>query len=1236
MSSSGSYTVTVTNGAGCSATSSSVNVVVNALPTVSGGPNQTSCSGTPITLSGSGANSYTWNNGVSNGVAFTPASTQTYTVTGTAANGCTNTAQVTVTVSAVPTVSAGANQVVCQGGSVTLNGSGAATYTWNNNVQNGVAFTPLATQTYIVTGTSANGCQGTSQVTVTVNQLPTVGAGVNQAICTGNSVTLNATGASSYAWSNGVQNGIAFTPASTQTYTVTGTANNGCTNTAQVTVTVNATPTVSAGNNQSVCAGTAVTLSGSGASTYTWNNGVSNGVAFTPASTQTYTLTGTAANGCTNTAQVTVTVNALPSVSAGSNQTICAGTAVTLSGSGATTYVWNNGITNGVSFTPASTQTYTVTGTAANGCTNTAQVTVTVNALPTANAGTNALINCVNYPFGVSVGAAPQAGNTYSWSTSTGLSATNIANPLANPAATTTYTLTVTQTNTGCSASSQVVISVNNAAPQANAGQSATITCVNNTGGVLLGNNPTGGLTYAWSPSTGLSANNIANPIASPASTTTYTLSVTNVSNGCTGTGTVTVTVNTTQPTVNAGPNQSICSGQSVTLTATGANTYTWNNGAIQGVAFNPTSTQTYTVQGTNSANGCQGTAQVTVTVNALPTVSAGQGQTVCLGTAVTLNGSGAASYTWSNGVNNGVAFTPVSTQTYTVTGTAANGCTNSAQVTVTVNPLPSVNAGPDQSVCAGTAVTLSGSGANTYTWNNGVSNGVAFTPTTTQTYTVTGTNANGCQNTDQITVTVNVLPAPTVVANGTAPYCPGTNVVLSTTAIAGYTYQWYFGQNIINGAVSASYTVTTAGTYSVKVTAPGGCFATSNSIMVSYLNPTITAQGPTNICQGGSVVLQTASGTGFQYTWMKNGMSMLNASNNATFTATSPGTYTVKIVTPSGCVMYSNPITVSFLVNPTASINASGSLNICAGSSVTLSAANNANAVTYQWRKNGINISGATAQTYVVTQSGTYTVVIANQACPSTSAVVSNSLTVQVFPVPNPIISATATVVTPGVSVTLSTANGVGNTYQWYKLLGTTWLALPGATQSTYTTSSSGSFRVKVTNMYGCWKYSNSITIASSQMPEQGVTCLSDGIHVKHEAAVPLQGTWYEETTVVRTRIAAEWNEGAQEWVLTGKTEGNFVFVTMEEEVEMQWMRVVDGCRERTLVAYPNPTWNVVYLKGLEASEKHYELHDVMGRVVSVGNLSSAQNAIDMSDLAPGTYRLMLQGYGVIAILKE
>jgi hypothetical protein len=203
---------------------------VNALPTVSAGNNQTVCAGTAITLTGSGANSYSWNNGVSNGVAFTPAATQTYTVTGTDANGCTNTAQTTVSVNALPTVSAGQNQAVCTGTSVTLNGTGAVSYTWNNNVQNGVAFTPNVTQTYTVTGTDANGCANTAQITVTVNPLPTVNAGADTTVCDSDfPITISASGNPnlSYSWSNGTTT-QQTTVNTAGTYTVTVTDGFGC------------------------------------------------------------------------------------------------------------------------------------------------------------------------------------------------------------------------------------------------------------------------------------------------------------------------------------------------------------------------------------------------------------------------------------------------------------------------------------------------------------------------------------------------------------------------------------------------------------------------------------------------------------------------------------------------------------------------------------------------------------------------------------------------------------------------------------------------------------------------------------------------------------------------------------------------------------------------------------------------------------------------------------------------
>ncbi|WP_341901962.1 gliding motility-associated C-terminal domain-containing protein [Fluviicola taffensis] len=380
----GTYNFTVDvndNGSLCSSTTT---VTVNALPAVNAGTNSSICIGGSVTLSGSGAQSYTWNNGATDGVAFNPTVNQTYTVTGTDANGCQNTDQVDLVVNPLPTVSAGAPQAVCQGASVILSGAGAQSYTWNNSVTNGISFTPGSTQTYTVTGTDANGCQNTGQVVVTVNPLPLVEAGLPQAVCQGTSVTLSGSGAQSYTWNNGGIDNVPFTPNATLTYTCTGTDANGCQNTDQVIVTVNPSPTVNAGNDQVVCAGTSVTLSASGASNYVWNNGVTNGIAFTPGSTQTYTVT-VSVNGCQSTDQVTVTVNALPIVNAGADQSICIGSELTLSGSGAQNYIWNNGVTDGVSFTPGSTQTYTVTGTDANGCTDTDQITVTIVLIPNAS-----------------------------------------------------------------------------------------------------------------------------------------------------------------------------------------------------------------------------------------------------------------------------------------------------------------------------------------------------------------------------------------------------------------------------------------------------------------------------------------------------------------------------------------------------------------------------------------------------------------------------------------------------------------------------------------------------------------------------------------------------------------------------------------------------------------------------------------------------------------------------------
>lgn len=431
------------------------------LPVVNAGPDQTACSGASVTLSGSGAVSYSWDNGVTNGVPFTPGASGTYTVTGTDAAGCTDTDQVDVNVGTNPTVNAGPDQSVCPNASVILTGSGAVNYSWTNGVTNGVAFVPASTQTYTLTGTDAAGCQGTDQVTVTVHSLPPVNAGPDQDVCPGGLVTLSGSGASSYSWTGGVTNGIAFAPNATQTYTVTGTDANGCQNTDQVQVVVNTLPNVSAGADQSICQGGSVTLSGSGAVSYSWNNSVINGVQFSPSGTQTYTVTGTDANGCVNTDQVVVTVNPLPAINAGADQTICAGTPVTLSGSGGVGYAWTGGVTNGVSFTPGiGPVSYTVTGTDAAGCTNTDQVTITVVPQPISDINSAGPLS--GYPgLTVTFSNASQFATSYGWDFDNGQ--TDVTSSLAETASGTfsspgTYTVELTATNGICSDVSQMVV----------------------------------------------------------------------------------------------------------------------------------------------------------------------------------------------------------------------------------------------------------------------------------------------------------------------------------------------------------------------------------------------------------------------------------------------------------------------------------------------------------------------------------------------------------------------------------------------------------------------------------------------------------------------------------------------------------------------------------------------------------------------------------------------------------
>ncbi len=916
----GTYTVTLTS-ANASGTSTPVSqtITVSATPTVAAS-NASVCLGSSTNLTATGATSYSWNTGATtSSISVTPTVTTNYSVTGTT-NGCTNTKTLSVTVSANPTVAV-TNTNVCLGSSVNITASGATTYSWNTGATtSSISVTPTVNTTYTVVGTNSVGCANTKTVSVTVNTTPTVAVN-NATVCSGTAANLTATGATSYSWNTGATtSSISVTPTVTSIYTVTGTNTVGCANTKTVSVTVNALPAVAV-SSTTICAGSTGTLVASGANTYTWNTGATGAnVAVSPTVSTTYTVTGTSTAGCVKTATASVTVGSAPSIAVNSS-TICSGSTTTLSASGVTTYTWSTGAnTSSISVTPSASTVYTVTGNL-SGCTATATktVSVTVNATPTV-AISNATV-CS----GTAANLVASGATSYSWNT--GATTASIS---VTPTVTSNYT--VTGTTNGCVNTKTVSVTVK-----------ATPTIAVNSASICSGAsanlNASGATTYSWS--TGANSPNIS---VSPTVTTNYT--VTGTTNGCVNTKTTTVTVNAT-PTV-AVSNATICSGTAANLTATGATTYSWNTGATtSSISVNPPTTTSYTVTGSNS--GCNNTTTVTVTVKATPTVAVSNA-TICSGTAINLTATGATTYSWNTGaLTSSISVSPSTTTNYTVTGTT-NGCVNTKTTSVVVNITPTV-AVNNATLCTGSSVNLSASGATSYSWNTGATtSSISVSPSVNTTYTVVGSNAN-CTDTKTVSVAVNTTP--TVVVNS-ATVCAGTSANL--TASGATSYSWN------TGATTSSISVSPTSTTVYTITGlSSGCSDSQIATVVVNALPIVTVSNVT-ICVGSTGTL-SASGAS-TYLW-NTGATSSNLMDNPVVTTT----YTVTGTSVDGCDN-SVSATINVISAPSISVN---STTICAGSTATLAASG---VTTYTWNttSNSSTIFVNPTSTSIYTVSGNLT----------------------------------------------------------------------------------------------------------------------------------------------------------------------------------------------------------------------------------------------------------------------
>jgi gliding motility-associated-like protein len=855
-----SYQVTATDGNGCTGTAT-VSVTINPNPIITPTATPSSiCIGTSSSISATssvGGTTYTWDQGLGAGTSHivSPAVTTTYTVTGTTANGCTGSGQLTVTVISVsdPT---GINDTVCFGDIATVGVSGSTgNYSWYDLIAGGTLLgtgntyttPPLsATTTYYVEASSGapTNCLSNRIPVLAVVVGPVIpDAGIDQDICFGDNINLTATGGTSYQWSTGQTNStISVSPGTTTTYIVTVT-DGLCSGTDDVVITVNPNPIITpTATPSSICLGTSSTISATssvGGTTYTWDQGLGAGTSHivSPAVTTTYTVTGSTASGCTGTFNVTITVNPNPTITTSASPTaICVGSSSTLSTTSSvsgTTYNWSTGsTTNPLSVSPLSTTTYTVTGTTASGCTGTSQVTVTVNSnlTPTITAAPSSI--CEGNSTSLTAGNVP-VGSTYNWSTGSTLNPLNVT-----PAATTSYQVTATDGN-GCTGTATVSVTVN---PNPVISPTATPSAIClGTSSTLSASSSVGGTIYSWDQGLGAGTNHIVSPTV----TTTYTITGT-TANACTGTATVNVTVNP-NPTISviASPD-SICSGTSSTLTSSSSivgTNYAWSNGATttNTQSVSPTVNTTYTVTGT-TASGCTGSTTVSIFIkpDILPVITANPAA-ICLGNSSDITVSNipsGSSFIWDNSsTTNPLTVSPLVTTTYSVTATTLEGCTGTTGIQVVVNPLPQIQVLND-TVCTGNIGSLLASGALTYLWSNTTTaNPLTDNPSVTTIYTVTGTDGNGCSATEQ--GEIYVVDPPILVLSSTDAHCnqsDGSVTVVASGGTGVYMYSW----NTTPISTTSTVNNVPPGTYSVTVT-DNGC-ASVTSVNVGNISGPIAA----------------------------------------------------------------------------------------------------------------------------------------------------------------------------------------------------------------------------------------------------------------------------------------------------------------------------------------------------------------------------------------------------------
>lgn len=1085
----GTYTVTVTDANGCTTQNT---VTVTQPPQLLVTPTGTNitcfnaCNGTAAANASGGSPGYTyaWSPAGGTGPTASNLCPDTYTVVVTDQNGCTAQGQVTITEPPVLAANATDTDVTCFGAcdgfgtSTPSGGTPGYTYAWTPSGGNGSPTTPLCPGNYTVTVTDANGCTSLDSITITQPPQLQTGVSTTNVSCNGQCdgiATSNPTGGSSpysYDWQPGGQTTPSISGLCAGSYTLTVTDINGCTATTTVTITQPnvLTVTLNASSltcNSSCSATISASVSGGTASfNYLWAPGNQTTATITNQCAGTYTCTVTDANGCIDTAIVTITqptaLSVTQSVTNVSCNSVCDGTgSVSVSGgTPAYTYSWAPGGQTTPTITNQCAGSYTCTITDANSCADTVTVTITQpaaisNNVTTVNASCSGVCNGTanSNPSG---GTAPYS---YLWMPG-GQTTQNIGGLCAG-----SYTLTVTDTN-GCTQNTTVTITQ----PQP---LSASVTAIQSSCGFCTGaatvsvSGGTPSYAYFWStiPSQ-------TTPTATNLCLGTYTCTITDAQ-GCTTNTTVTITqvVNITITSSGSTPScYGYCDAVASANASGGASpySYNWQPGNFSTQNLTGLCAGTWTVTATD-ANGCFSTTSITfnnppqlVVTGAVTNVSC---NSLNDGTASAnaVGGTGSYTYLWTPGGQTTQTITNLAPGTYTCTVNDSLSCDTAIVVTITEPPLIQANGtvtDANCTLCDGAVSTAAsgGQGPFTYVWSPGGATTTGISGLCPGIYTVTITDSTGCSTNTQYAV--GNINGPTLSSTSTNPTCDSACDGTANTVVTGgtgpFTYDWSPGSPAGDG--TSSVTGLCADTMFVQVTDGVGCITFDQVIITDPPQLTLAVFPTGASCNGicdGSVTVNVSGGNGpYSYLWSSGEIT-------PTITNKCAGTYTVDVTDANGCTQ---TVTVAITEPGPIALNAT-STNVqcnaaCNGTGTTAITGGTA-PFSYSWS------SGPIVPSIVNLCPGSYTVSVTDvNGCTAV-----DSLTITEPPALQQSVSFTNALCygsCDGTATATVSGGTPGYLYSWSPL---------GQTTSSVSGLCAGAYSITSTDSNGC-QIVNSITI--------------------------------------------------------------------------------------------------------------------------------------------------------------